>query len=382
MYTRLYLHIPFCQSKCPYCAFVSREGNERARSTYVTLLLEEMRLTCEESASQQLLDSVYLGGGTPSLLTPQQVAQLLERIDKLYGLPNSTEITLEANPGTVDFQRLAGFRSAGINRLSIGVQSFDDRMLVALGRIHTAQQACDTVAIARKAGFNNIGIDLIHTLPGQTMEMWRSDLEQALQLMPEHLSVYGLAIEEGTPFAARYDDNNPLLPDDDLSADMFETADALLTTGGFEHYEIANYARPGFRARHNSGYWKRDHYLGLGTGAHSFLHNGEYGIRFSNTPDLDEYSAEIRRKKLPRREQHILSREDAQAEFMFLGLRMSNGVTFKSFAQEFGVTLEKLFARQLHELATNGLLLVDANSVRLTLRGMLLSNHVFSQFLF
>lgn len=381
MYERLYLHIPFCKRKCPYCAFVSREGNDAEVNNYVDLLVKEMILARGDAPPLQPLDSVYLGGGTPSLLEAEQVARLLERAMQLFGLAADAEITLETNPGTVDFRRLAGFRQAGVNRLSLGVQSFDDRMLAALGRIHTSQQARDTVAAARRAGFTNIGIDLIHALPGQSLEMWRSDLEQAVRLNPEHLSVYGLTVEEGTPFAARYEDKRTLLPDDDLSADMFESADALLTAAGYEHYEIANYARPGCRSRHNSGYWKRDGYLGLGTGAHSFLRNGPYGIRFGNTPDLEAYRSDIGSGKLPRRGLEVLSREDARAEFMFLGLRMAEGVGFMDFVQEFGAELGELYAQQLDMLVSQGLVTMDTKGLRLTRRGMLLSNHVFAQFL-
>lgn len=381
MYSRLYLHIPFCRRKCPYCAFVSRAGNDADIDAYVKLLIEEMHMARADAAPQRPLDSLYLGGGTPSLLQPGQAGQLLKQASQLFGLTSDAEITLEANPGTVDYRRLAGFRAAGVNRLSLGVQSFDDRMLAVLGRIHTAQQARETVAAARRAGFTNLGIDLIHALPGQTMEMWSSDLEQALRLSPDHLSVYGLTVEEGTPFAAQYGDKRQLLVDEDLSADMFEAADTLLTAGGFEHYEIANYARPGCRAHHNSGYWKRDGYLGLGAGAHSFLRSGEYGIRFGNTPDGDEYQADIFNATLPRRDLQILSREDALAEFMFLGLRMSDGVGFADFAREFGVGLGELYSQQLERLADLGLLTQAEGMVRLTRRGMLLSNHVFAQFL-
>jgi oxygen-independent coproporphyrinogen III oxidase len=381
MFTRLYLHIPFCRRKCPYCAFVSRPGNAADIDAYVDLLLEEMRLSRQELPPPQPLDSVYLGGGTPSLLLPQQVAQLLERAERLFGLAAEAEITLEANPGTVDFERLAGFRTAGVNRLSLGIQSFDDRMLAALGRIHTADQGLETVAAARRAGFSNLGFDLIHSLPGQTMEMWHKDLEQALALKPEHLSIYGLTVEEGTPFAERYECTSPLLADDDLSADMFEAADDLLTTAGFEHYEIANYALPGCRARHNSGYWNRDGCLGLGAAAHSFLRSGKCGLRFGNTPDPDEYRSEILNGTLPRRDRQVLTRNDALAEFMFLGLRMADGVMFDDFAREFGVEMVDQFPQQLERFCGLGLLVRDGDRVRLTRRGMLLSNQVFAQFL-
>jgi oxygen-independent coproporphyrinogen III oxidase len=380
IFSRLYVHIPFCQRKCPYCAFVSQEGSPAEIDRYVNLLMAEMRLAHQDFSPLHPLDSIFLGGGTPSLLQPNQVERILGLAGELFGLSDNAEITLETNPGTVDQQKLEGFQLAGVNRLSIGVQSFDDRMLAALGRIHTAQQADDAVKAARMAGFDNIGIDLIHTLPGQTMEMWRDDLRHAVELAPEHLSVYGLTIEEDTPFAEQFPDEDSI-PDNDLSADMFETADGLLTSAGYEHYEIANYARPGFRARHNSGYWMRDEYLGLGPGAHSFLRSGEYGIRFGNTSGLDEYAAAIAKGELPRRDRVKLSREDSMEEFMFLGLRMADGVTSSDFEREFGVTLWEQYGNVLDELAGQGLLTADEQGVRLTRRGTLLSNRVFVRFL-
>lgn len=381
MFSRLYIHIPFCRQKCPYCAFFSQELSTGALDQYTELLCTEMSLVAEQISMRHELDSIYFGGGTPSLMDPRQAARLLEQAAHLFGLAPHAEITLEANPGTVDYRRLAESRQSGINRLSLGVQSFDDRMLATLGRIHTAQEAQTAFAAARQANFTNIGIDLINSLPGQTREMWHTDLEQALRLAPEHLSVYGLTVEEDTSFATRYTENSPLLPDEDQSAEMFETADDLLCSHGYEHYEIANYALPGFRSRHNSGYWHRDGYLGLGAGAHSYLRDTGYGTRFSNVADLDEYARALNSGKLPRRDILQLSREDALAEHMFLGLRMSDGVDFKTFERLFGITLPEVYGQKLELLLSQQLLSSDTNAVHLTRRGMLLSNQVFSHFL-
>lgn len=380
MFTRIYLHIPFCRSKCPYCAFVSSQ-TQTGPGDYAELLLAEMRLAAALPARHQPLESIYFGGGTPSLLEPSSVATILAQAKDLFGLAANTEITLEANPGTVDAMRLAAFRKAGINRLSLGIQSLDDRLLKTLGRIHTARQALDAFSAARTAGFDNIGIDLIHALPGQSELMWRSDLEQALRMEPEHLSVYGLSVEEGTPYADRYAKDEGLLPDQDLAAEMFEQADEILTAHGYEHYEIANYALPGRRSRHNSGYWHRDGYLGLGSGAHSFLLDTRYGTRLSNTPDLDEYRNEVENGALPRRDIIILPREDAMAEYMFLGLRMADGIAFNDFEQKFGVPLHQVYGETIRGFQQAGLLEVTTDRVRLTRRGMLISNQVFSKFL-
>ena len=381
MYDRLYIHIPFCRRKCPYCAFDSQEASSHDLNDYAGLLLHEMELAAQHSPPQRALDSVYIGGGTPSLLDPLQVGRLIERAGQLFGMSGQAEVTLEANPGTVDLRSLTGFRRAGVTRLSLGVQSFDDGLLARLGRIHTARQAREAFDAARRGGFDNIGIDLIHALPGQDMEMWQSDLRQALELGPQHLSVYGLAIEEGTPFAARYAADSPLLPDEDLAVGMFEAADDILTAQGYEHYEIANYALPGCRSRHNSGYWKRDGYLGLGAGAHSFLQDSAFGTRFNNTADLGAYATALQQGTLPRTDMLSLSREDAMAEFLFLGLRMSDGVSFSSFADQFGTGFHDVYGDVDAALQAEGLLEEVSGSIRLTRRGMLLSNHVFRQFL-
>ncbi len=380
MFTRLYLHIPFCLRKCPYCAFVSKQASPGDISSYVDTLLQEMQLATGQYTASKQLKSIYLGGGTPSLLTPQQISQLLQQAESLFGIANNAEITMEVNPGTVDANLLIGFRQAGINRLSIGVQSFDANMLELLGRIHSSDQTKEAFAAARSAGFDNIGIDLIHSLPGQNMTMWQNELQQAIELAPEHLSIYGLTVEEDTPFASRYHDENQL-PDEDSSADMYEAADSILATAGYEHYEIANYARPGYRSQHNSGYWQRDGYLGLGAGAHSFLSCGEYGIRFGNNADIDQYCKDISKGKLSNQDRHQLNMDDAMAEFMFLGLRMSDGVTGEDFKDKFCVDLETIFGKELNQMLQQGLLKLENKHISLTLRGMLLSNRVFSSFL-
>lgn len=381
MFTRIYIHIPFCRQKCPYCAFFSLEHSGESLDNYSELLSIEMSIAAEKDPSQHKLDSIYFGGGTPSLMDSRQVARLIEQAESLFGLSSQAEITLEANPGTVDYRRLADFRQAGINRLSLGIQSFDDHMLATLGRIHTADEARAAFTAARRAGFSNIGIDLINSLPGQTQEMWGTELEQALQLAPEHISVYGLTIEADTLFSSLYAESSPLLPDEDLSADMFEAADDLLCSRGYEHYEIANYARPGFRSQHNCGYWHRDGYLGLGAGAHSCLQDSDYGTRFSNAASLNEYTSALHKGELPRINVMPLSREDAVAEHMFLGLRLSDGISFETFKGRFGVNLTEVFGKELEILQSQQLLTVDQTAVRLTRRGMLLSNQVFRHFL-
>jgi oxygen-independent coproporphyrinogen-3 oxidase len=380
MFTRLYLHIPFCLSKCGYCAFNSQELLGTDLNEYVALLLDEMRLVSETAIPGKQLDSIYFGGGTPSLLTPEQAAMVIGQAAELFGLSPDAEITLETNPATIDPARLEAFRNTGINRLSLGFQSFDDNFLHRLGRVHNADQARQVFTDARSAGFENIGIDLMHSLPSQNILQWQTDLNEAIRLSPEHISIYGLTVEEGTPFYDRYPFGSPERVDDDLSADMFEMADDLLTEAGYEHYEIANHARPGYRSRHNSGYWQRDGYLGLGVGAHSFLKVGD-GVRTGNVSNLKEYGEALASGRLPRFDKHLLSRNEGMEEFIFLGLRLSDGISLEKFEQEFGRACRIVYGTVIDELVRLDLLLCDKTNLRLTRRGMLLSNQVFARFL-
>lgn len=380
MFNRLYIHTPFCLEKCGYCAFASAKPEAGEIESYHELLIREMRLAAANGEIGSNLDSIYFGGGTPSLMTPQQVALIIGQAEQSFSLSPESEVTLEANPGTVDEARLRAFRLAGVNRLSLGVQAFEDNQLRCLGRVHDADQARRAFRDARLAGFNNIGIDLIHGLPGQTLTQWHSDLREAVRLSPEHLSIYGLTVEDGTPFAQRYPEDSADIPDQDLSAEMFETADTVLVEAGYEHYEIANYARAGYRSRHNSGYWHRDGYLGLGVAAHSMLRSGD-GYRFSNHDTLEQYRMDLADDKLPRRDRNQLNREDAMAEYMFLGLRLADGISADEFEQEFGTPLQTVFGKVIESLFKTGLLEQVQGSLRLSRRGLLLSNQVFARFL-
>ena len=377
MYNRLYIHVPFCVNKCHYCAFVSREPRNDELAKYPELVIRELQL---HSTPTGPVASIYFGGGTPSLLQPAHIARLLEGITDQTGIQEHAEITMEINPGTIDALSLKAFRTAGINRVSLGIQSFDDRVLECLGRIHTVEQSRLAFQHAREAGFKNISIDLIHSLPGQSLDQWQTELQQAVELSPEHISIYGLTVEEGTPFARRYPEGSPELADEDLSADMFECADELLTGSGFEHYEIANYALPGYRSQHNSGYWQRDGYLGLGVAAHSFLRD-VYVMRFSIPDSLEEYRRMVMSGRLTRSNEQRLTQDEAMSEYMFLGLRLADGVSGPAFEREFGRALESAYGSAPADLVRLGLLVQSGESFALTQRGMLLSNQVFGRFL-
>jgi oxygen-independent coproporphyrinogen-3 oxidase len=375
----LYLHIPFCQRKCSYCDFPSVDAFPCALDDYVAALVREMTLRAATLPVPAAATSLYLGGGTPSLLAPEQVGLLLTVAQRHYGLAADAEVTLEVNPGTVVRAKLNGYRSAGVNRLSIGVQSLDNALLRRLGRIHTADEARSAVALARGAGFDNLGIDLIHGLPGQSLAQWQETLLQARALQPEHISAYGLTVEEGTPFAALAAAGELVLPEEETAARMVELTGELLAAAGYEQYEIANFARPGCRSRHNQVYWQRTSYLGFGPGAHSFLAANGWGVRWRCPADIPAYLAAIDTDRLPEADRQELDREEAASESMFLGLRLLAGVDEAVFAACFGGPIEALFPAATRLLAL-GMLERTAGCLRLTRRALPVANQVFAAF--
>lgn len=377
----LYIHYPFCLRKCRYCAFNSVSDAFCSPDDYLAGLHTELELRSEMPEKGSAASTLYFGGGTPSLLEPAEVKRIVEAAAKYYALSSDAEITLECNPGTVTRGKLTAFRAAGVNRLSLGVQSFDDEFLAVLGRAHSAGEAMGAFRAAREAGFDNIGIDLIHSLPGQSLAQWQRELSQACELNPEHLSIYGLSIEAGTPFAISEEQGTLLLPDEEESACMYELSAETLAAQGYEQYEIANFARPGFRSRHNSGYWLRRPYLGFGAGAHSFLRQPEAGLRFSNTEKVEDYLALISHGSLPTVECRNLSREEAMAECLFLGLRLTEGVSLERFREEFSRSFQEVFGAACADLFAGGLLEIRDDFVRLTGKARILSNQVFVRFL-
>ncbi len=380
MRTALYIHFPFCVRKCLYCDFNSRADTTVSPTEYVTALQKEMGLRWERVPGEIRAGTLYFGGGTPSLLDPRLVAGVIETAARLFRLDPAAEITLEANPGTVTQEKLAGYRSAGVNRISLGVQSFSDRMLSQLGRVHGAREAIKAFAAARDAGFADIGIDLIHSLPGQDLAMWLAELEQAIQLRPEHISAYGLSIEEGTPFHDMERRGELALPAEETSARMFETASEVLGQAGYEHYEISNYALTGYRSRHNRNYWQRGNYLGFGAGAHSFLTLPSFGRRWENTEDPERYLRTLVNGAIPEEETSSLTEKEAMAETMFLGLRMLEGIDPERFRREFGVAPEEAYPVEYPGLLAAGLLELANGRLRLSRRGLILANQVVVKF--
>ena len=380
MITSLYIHFPFCVKKCLYCDFNSVAGSPVTPAEYAAAVVTELERRAATLPSPLSAPTLYFGGGTPSLMAPAEIASIVDAAARLFSLAGDAEVTLEANPGTVTPASLAGYRAAGVNRLSLGVQSFDDALLVRLGRVHTAAQAKEAFVLARRAGFVNIGIDLIHSLPGEELSLWQRDLETVTALGPEHVSAYPLAVEEGTPFARMEEQGVLPLPAEEEAAAMFALTGGFLSAHGLEQYEIANHARPGHRSRHNRVYWRRGNYLGFGAGAHSFLRAPGCGRRWHAPARVEEWLAAIRSGALPEEEAHELTRQEAMGEFLFLGLRLLEGVDGGQFLREFGVTVDAAFPEETAELLATGLLVRNGERLRLAPHAIPLANRVFMRF--
>lgn len=381
----LYLHVPFCRVKCSYCDFVSYPGRESLFSFYISAVAHE-----GDWYGEREVDTVYIGGGTPTALGAENLLALLQSTLHVFIPTAGCEITVEANPGTVDEAFLRRLRAGGVNRLSLGVQSLDNGLLTMLGRIHSAQSAVDCVKSARRAGFRNINMDLLFGLPTQSLAQFQATLKTTLELGPEHLSLYALTLEEGTPMADAIAGGELPMPDADLAADMYEFAQEQLAGSGYMQYEISNWAQSAeTQCAHNLAYWQRKPYVGLGAGAHSFLGD----LRFRNTHSVEEYIALMEqsrhRNDTPPNpapgpaavEMERIERPAAMAEMMFLGLRMTEGIRLDTFHDAFGTGLMEIFGDAIRELEMAGLLEVDSQRVGLTQRGRLVGNQVFYRFL-
>ncbi|TSK04316.1 MAG: radical SAM family heme chaperone HemW [Geobacter sp.] len=377
----LYVHFPFCLKKCLYCDFNSAAGSGEDAERFVEFLLREMELRYAALPEAVQAPTLYFGGGTPSLMAPEHVGQIIDAAARRFGLAGDAEVTLEANPGTVTPERLAGYRAAGVNRLSLGVQSFDERLLQMLGRVHTRQQAISAFDEARHAGFDNLSIDLMHSLPGQTLEEWRAALCRAIELAPEHISAYALSVEEGTPFERLYDEGALVLPGEEEAARMFEATSEMLKAAGYLHYEISNFARPGLFSRHNLSYWSRQSYLGFGSGAHSFWNPDGIGLRWSNAVDAASYREEVSASVLPERDRLELAPDDAVAESFFLGLRVLTGLGLAPLKASFDAELLAPRLAQVDELLRDGLLVAEGDTIRLADSSVIIANSIFSRFL-
>lgn len=385
----IYVHIPFCIKKCAYCDFLSAPATSQVQTQYMRALCLEISGFLEKEKkllSEYEVDSVFFGGGTPSILEAHSLAEVLKLLQKCLPFRRDAEITIECNPGTVTRDKLSVYKKAGINRVSLGLQSANNRELILLGRIHTWEDFLLSYRLFLAAGFENINIDLISALPGQTLASYEETLKAAAALTPSHLSVYSLIIEEGTPFYQRYGGGNTTegklpenerLPDEETERQMYVRTGEILRAAGYERYEISNYALPGKECRHNQSYWNRTEYIGFGLGAASFFG----GCRFSNERELTQYIRLAERGDSVCAQKTRLSFKDGMEEFMFLGLRMMRGVSEEEFFKQFGRGMWEVYGKVLQKHISLGLLEKRGERIALTERGIDVSNAVFCDFL-
>ena len=377
----IYIHIPFCVRKCAYCDFLSGPASKERQDMYYRALSREIASCAPLGELKGPVDTLFIGGGTPSLWDGDRINGLMENIRKYYCFSEDAEITIEANPGTLDAARLKAYRRAGINRISIGLQSADDRDLKALGRIHTFEEFLENFAAAREAGFSNINVDLMSSLPGQTAAGWERVLTSVLKLAPEHISAYSLIIEEGTEFYDRYQDGDGL-PDEEEEREIYHMTKRILEQYGYHRYEISNYCLKGYACRHNLGYWQGSQYLGFGLGASSCV--GRPGGRrrsFSNISDMETYVGASGSPFALRRDNRILPLTEQMEEFMFLGLRCVDGISKSEFKEQFMRSYDGIYGKVTESLLLQGLLRDTGERVFLTEFGLDVSNRVMAEFL-
>lgn len=373
----LYIHVPFCLKKCNYCDFVSYPHDAGLAASYLYGLKKEMALYAARlPETHRTLSSIYVGGGTPTTLSNELLAEIFAGVRANFVWPADIEVTMEANPGTVDEDRFSVLREAGVNRISLGAQAAQERLLSFLGRRHGWRQVEAAVGAARRAGFANISIDLIYGIPGQKLPDWQETLKHAAALGIEHISAYNLKIEPDTPLHRDVTAGYIMPCDEELEVEMLYYTVDFLCEHGYRHYEISNFARPGFEARHNLIYWQNGEYLGLGPAAHSYIN----GVRFANKADLRHYQAELAAGRAPVAEEERLTARDRLAEAMFLGLRLMEGIDLGQFAEMYGADPEVLFGESLAKLKKLELISLSGRRLRLTRKGLPLANEVFAEF--
>lgn len=369
----IYIHIPFCIKKCEYCDFVSYCNKKEYVPQYINALKKEIKNNINK---EYKITTIYIGGGTPSSIEENYIADIIETIklnmndEDLKNFEN-IEVTIEVNPGTVNKEKLQVYKKIGINRLSIGLQETHNELLKSIGRIHTYEEFIKTYKLARKIGFNNINVDLMIALPNQTIQDIKKNLEKITKLNPEHISVYSLILEEGTPFYNKYNENKIKLPDEELERNMYWYVKNTLENNGYMHYEISNFSKKGFESKHNMNCWNQEEYLGFGVAAHSYNNR----IRYSNTNSIEEYIKGS--NKIIHEEQTL---EDMQKEYMLLGLRKIEGINIQKFKNKFVQNPIFIFKEQLNKLVNEELIIVDGNEIKLTNKGLDLANIVWEEF--
>ena len=371
----LYLHMPFCVRKCAYCDFLSFQTDQATQNRYAKRLMEDIDVMGEKYGDTPV-ETIFIGGGTPSVPDSSLIVGIMERVRKAFHVAEGAEISMEANPGTVTREKLTDYRRAGINRLSFGLQSANDRELKLLGRIHTWAEFLESFHLARECGFTNINIDLMSALPGQTRESWKDTLKRVTDLNPEHISAYSLIIEDGTPFGEKYgsEEGRKLLPDEDSEREMYHETKRFLRDCGYERYEISNYAKPGRACRHNIGYWTGLPYLGLGLGASSYMD----GCRFAVNSDMKQYLEE---KPGMFTDVEKLTKKDMEEEFFYVGLRMTAGVSLPEFERRFGVSAKDVYPGLMEMFVEEKAAVFQGDRFVLTDYGLDVSNYIMAQFL-
>lgn len=371
----LYLHMPFCVRKCAYCDFLSFPSGAETQRMYAKRLMKDIDVMGKRYGEIPV-ETIFIGGGTPSVPDSALIVEIMEHVRHAFHVADGAEISMEANPGTVTREKLTDYRKAGINRLSFGLQSANDRELKLLGRIHTWAEFLESFTLARECGFANLNIDLMSALPGQTCESWKETLSRVTELDPEHISAYSLIIEEGTPFGERYgsEEGRKLLPDEDSEREMYHETKRFLKDCGYERYEISNYAKPGRKCRHNIGYWTGVPYLGLGLGASSYLD----GCRFTVNPDMKQYLEE---KPGMFADIEKLTKKDMEEEFFYVGLRMTAGVSLSEFERRFGISAKEVYPGLMGTFVKEKAARFEGDRFVLTDYGLDVSNYIMAQFL-
>ena len=369
----IYVHIPFCKQKCYYCDFVSYSNKDSKIEEYIEAVKKEIELQKIKSE----ITTVYIGGGTPSYIDSKHIKEIMAEIQK-KNISQNAEITIEANPGTVTLEKLKDYKQAGINRLSIGLQTTKDELLKQLGRIHSYEQFLETYKMARKVGFENINVDLMLGLPNQRIKDLKDSLESIIDLQPEHVSVYSLIVEDGTPIANKIQKGDLELPEEELERNMYWYVKNTLELNGYKHYEISNFAKQGYESKHNMNCWNQKEYIGIGIAAHSYRDI----TRYSNTENLGEYMRNVKSEKLERNRiiHEIQKEDDTKKEYMLLGLRQIDGVKISKFKERFGDNPVYIFRNELKKLSDENLVIIDDNNIRLTNKGIDLANLVWGEF--
>lgn len=372
----IYIHIPFCQSKCYYCDFCSFPRMIDNAEKYVSYIKREIDLY-EGNLKNYNISTIFIGGGTPTVIDGRFIYEIIDHIHKKANANNVKEITIEANPKTLDEEKLQIYRNAGINRISIGAQSMNDMMLKKIGRIHTVEEFINTYNLIRKLDFNNVSFDLMFNLPQQTIEDSIKSLEIATQLEPEHISYYSLKLEEGTPFYEKFTNNQLILPDEDIERDMYHKGIELLEKKGYHHYEISNFSRREYESKHNMIYWLCEPYIGFGLAAHSYFNSYRYG----NTQDMKFYFDQISKRKFAIEEKEFIDKEMEMAEYLILGLRLIKGINYKDFENKFNLNINEVYGKTINKFIDEGLLIENKENIRLSQRGLDLCNIIFMEIL-